>query len=151
MLKKVALTLTAILVVVVTGIAALYWRSNTIPGRPNNVSPSAVFLWAPYVGLPAARRGWWMSCEHQPPQPARCALSDIDGTLKYEGEFLPYVAGVAVGKLDIDAEKTREYKIWVGDALVPIVYLKNGEILIPSSRYEEGKRILDLKHKPDTL
>src|SRR5882724_9635294 len=85
------------------------------------------------------------------PQPARCALSDIDGTLKYEGEFLPYVAGVAVGKLDIDAEKAREYKIWVGDALVPIVYLKNGEILIPSSRYEEGKRILDLKHKPDTL
>jgi hypothetical protein len=91
MLKKVALTLTAILVVAVTGIATLYWRSNTIPRHPNNVSPSAVFLWAPYVGVPSGRRGWWMACEHKPPQRTWCTLSDVDGTLKYEGEFLPYV------------------------------------------------------------
>jgi hypothetical protein len=120
MLKKVTLTLTAILVVVISGIAALYWRSNTIPRHPNNVSPSAVFLRAPYVGAPTGRRGWWMACEHKLQQRPWCTLSDVDGTLKYEGGFLPYVEGESLGKLEIDAEKTREEKIWVGDALVPL-------------------------------
>jgi hypothetical protein len=147
MLKKVALTLTAILVVVITGIAALYWRSNTIPRHPNNVSPSAVFLWAPYVGVPTGRRGWWMACEHKLQQRPWCTLSDVDGTLKYEGEFLPYVEGESLGKLEIDAEKTREEKIWVGDALVPIVYLKSGDILIPSANYQTGKQVLEKQKK----
>ena len=147
MLKKVALTLTAILVVVVTGIAASYWWSNRVPSRPKNVSPGAVFLWAPYVGLPAARRGWWMGCERKPPQRTWCTLSDVDATLNYEGEFLPYVEGVSLGKLEIDAEKTREEKIWVRDALVPIVYLKNGDILIPSANYKTGKQVLEKQKK----
>ena len=149
MLKKVALTLTAILVVVVTGIAASYWWSNRVPSRPKNVSPDAVFLWAPYVGVPAARRGWWMGCERKPRQQTWCTLNNIDGSLEYEGDFLPYVPGVPLAELNIDADKTRENKIFVGGAFVPIVYLKNGAILIPAAKYQEGKRIMDLRYTPN--
>jgi hypothetical protein len=50
---------------------------------------------------------------------------------------------IPADQLKIDAIMTREHKIWVGEALVPLVYLKNGEILIPATKYQEGARALN--------
>jgi hypothetical protein len=132
------------------GVAALiiwvlgaYWWSNTAPGRPKGAPSNSVFLSAPHVGLPAPRRGWWLACTNQA-QHNRCEISDIDGNLEYEGEFIPYERKEAIpaDQLTIDTVKTGEHKVWVGKALVPLVYLRNGEVLIPANKYEEGAQLL---------
>src|SRR5712675_1060352 len=128
----------------VAGICGPYWWSNTIPSRPKGVAANAVFLWAPYVGLPESRRGWWLVCWEADAR-NHCKLDGVDGSLEYEGEFVSYghKGPVPANQLRINPTKTREHKVWVGDALVPLVYLDNGQILIPASQYEEGKRLLD--------
>ena len=50
---------------------------------------------------------------------------------------------VASDQLKIDPEKTRDNKVWIGEALVPLVYLQNGEILIPVDKYDEGARLVE--------
>ena len=126
------------------GIVVGYWWSNTIPSRPKGVSANAVFLWAPYVGLPATRRGWWISCWEEPGH-NRCRLSGMKGNTEHEGEFVPYghKGPVPADQLKIDPNKTREYKVWVQDAFVPLVFLENEEILVPAGKYEEAARILN--------
>jgi hypothetical protein len=138
------LTIAVIVAVLIAGIAGAYWWANTVPSRPQGVSGNAVFLWAPYVGFPGPRRGWWLVCWEADGR-NRCQLNGVDGSIEYEGEFVPYrrKGPVPASQLKIDPTKTREHKVWVGDALVPLVYLDNGEILIPTSQYEEGRRLLD--------
>lgn len=130
-------------------VVAAYWWANTVPSRPTGVSANAVFLWAPYVGLPGARRGWWLGCWEEGAH-NRCKLNSIDGRVEYEGDFVPYghEGLISRSQLTIDAAKTREHKLWVGNALVPLVYLKNGEILIPASKYEEGVHLLQQQQPP---
>jgi hypothetical protein len=51
----------------------------------------------------------------------------------------------------IDATKTTKSKyadgdgFWTTSALVPLVYLKNGEVLIPADFYNKGVLILNRK------
>jgi hypothetical protein len=128
----------------IIGVVVAYWWANTVPSRPRGVSSNAVFLWAPYVGFPGRRRGWWLACSEQTGN-ARCTLSGVDGSTEYEGEFVPYdyKSVIPADQLRIDAIKTREHKVWVGEVLVPLVYLDNGAVLIPASKYKEGTRLLD--------
>jgi hypothetical protein len=122
-----------------------YWWSGTVPSRPKTVAANAVFLWAPHVGLPAPRRGSWLACWRVIEGSDRCRLSAIDGKTEYEGEFVPYgrKPPLPTDQMSINAEKTREQKLWVGEALVPLVYLYNGDVLIPADEYEEGSRMLN--------
>jgi hypothetical protein len=46
-------------------------------------------------------------------------------------------------ELNIDSEKTTDHKVWVGNTLVPLVYLRNGDILIPLESYDAGLRALE--------
>ena len=121
-----------------------YWWANTVPHRPPGVPAKAVFLWAPYTGLPGQRRGWWMTCWEETGHDW-CRVSDAEGRLEYAGEFISYLhkESVSDDQLGIDAIRTREHKIWVGNALVPLVYLKNGKVLVPAAKYEDGVRLLD--------
>jgi len=122
---------------------ASYW-STRIPSRPSTVAVNAVFLWAPAVGLPAPRRGSWLSCSEQEMRD-HCRLSNIDGLTEYEGWFVRYGdrGVVPAAQLKIDPDKSRRDAVWVGSALVPLIYLQDGEILIPASKYEEGARLLE--------
>ena len=43
----------------------------------------------------------------------------------------------------VPAKTERAKKMWIGKALVPLVYLENGVVLIPDARYEDGKRLLE--------
>jgi hypothetical protein len=122
-----------------------YWWTNTVPARPRSVSPRAVFLWAPHVGLPSPRRGSWLACWEDRGK-SRCRLSTIDGVTAFEGDFLPYgrTGLLPTAQLTIDPRKTeRAKKFFIGDALVPMVYLDTGAVLIPSAKYIEGKEILE--------
>jgi hypothetical protein len=132
------------LLVLVAGFFGAFWWSTTIPRRPTNVAPNAVFLWAPHVGLPAPRRGWWLSCRYEAGHDY-CRLSDLHGDTEYDGEFITYRTKTAVPEIQliIDPEKSTDHKVWVGDTLVPLVYLKNGSILMPEKNYLAGVRILE--------
>lgn len=147
-LREIAFGLTALMTLFMGGLIVAYWWSNKIPSHPKGVSSNAVFLWAPYVGLPAPRRGSWMACWEESSH-NRCRLSSVDGDTKYEGEFVPYGRkGVVPGdQLKIDPNKTRENSVWVEDQLVPLVYLENGEILLPAGKYEEAAHILTDRKK----
>jgi hypothetical protein len=136
--------LAAIVAFLITCLAGGYWWANTVPSRPRGVAFNAVFLWAPYVGLPGPKRGWWLACSEQAGH-TRCTLSGVDGNTEYEGEFVPYDrdAEISADQLRVDVIKTRDHKLWVGEALVPLVYLDNGRVLIPADKYEEGTRLLD--------
>lgn len=65
----------------------------------------------------------------------------MDRQLAGDKGFLP------ADQLKIDPEKTRDNKVWIGSALVPLVFLQDGKVLIPSSKYEEGARLLE-QRKP---
>jgi hypothetical protein len=74
-----------------------------------------------------------------------CELDNIDGTLEYKGEFVPYQEKrlIAPSELKIDSSKTGDDKVWIGDALVPIVHLQSGDVLLPVSKYDESVRLLE--------
>lgn len=143
-LSVIAAVITALAVVII----AVFGWARTVPSRPNGVAADAVFLWAPNVGLPAPRRGWWISCNEDVSR-NNCKLTDINGKTEYEGEFISSdgKGPLPVDQLRIDADKTRENKVWIGNALVPLVYLKNGKVLIPASKYEEGMRLVGQKRQ----
>jgi hypothetical protein len=132
--EKGVYTVAALMALLIAGLVGASWWSGTVPSRPKGVATNAVFLWAPHLGFPAPRRGWWLSCWEMPGT-IFASLSDFDGNAEYEGEFVPYAdKGVLpTDQLKIDPEKTRENKVWIGNALVPLVCLENGEVLIPAS------------------
>lgn len=139
---------TGILGVLLAGILSVivgYWWSNTVPSRPRSVAPNAAFLWAPHVGLPAPRRGWWLACWEDRGSD-RCRLSNIGGVTEFEGDYVPYneKGPLPLERLQIAARKTeRATKFWIGGALVPLVHLKDGSVLIPVVRLKQGRAALD--------
>jgi len=143
LLEKAVYMVGALMAALIIGIVVAYWWTSRVPSRPAGVRANAVFLWAPAVGLPAPRRGDWLACWEEGEQ-TLCQLSDIDGSLEYKGAFIPFAhkGPIPAGELRIDSMKTRDNKVWVGRALVPLVYLENGDILIPAAKFEDGVRLL---------
>jgi hypothetical protein len=146
LLKNVIYAVAATSALLIGGLVGMHWLANKVPTRPKAVAQNAAFLWAPAVGFPGGlpRRGWWLACWENHGHD-HCRLSDIDGNTQYQGEFVPYggKAPLSSDQLEIDTERTTEHKVWIGSELVPLVYLKNGEILVPASGYDEAKRLLE--------
>jgi len=142
--EKIMLAIGVVGAVLILGFfVASYWYTR-VPSRPKGVSSDAVFLSAPAVGLPTPRRGSWLSCSEQDHH-NHCTLSNIEGRTEYQGEFVRFGdrGTVPAAQLRIDADKSRQDAVWVDSALVPIVYLKDGEILIPAGKYEDGARLVN--------
>jgi hypothetical protein len=144
MFEKTVMALAVVVIVLIIAAFGAFWWAGTVPSRPRGVAADAVFLWAPHVGLPAPKRGWWLACWEDAGH-NRCKLSWINGSTEYEGEFIPYghQGPLAADQLKIDSTKTGEETVWVGVVPVPLVYLENGEVLIPAGKYEEGVRLLE--------
>ena len=142
-LEKSVYLISGLILFMVIGLAAAYWWTTRVPSLPAGVRADAVFLWAPAVGLPAPRRGNWLSCWEEN-QHILCQLNKIDGTFEYKGEFAEYREKrlIPPGELKIDSEKTCDDHVWVGDALVPLVYLQSGDVLVPAMKYDESVRLL---------
>jgi hypothetical protein len=72
----------------------------------------------------------------------------MDGTRAFEGPFLADSGRNAVpqSELKILSEQTSQsVNLWVrvDSVLVPLVFLRNGRVLIPSGAYEEGMAKLE--------
>jgi hypothetical protein len=133
----------------VAAVIVWFWWARLPPNRPKGVPSNAVWLWAPPVPIPNTKRGMWMSCRHDQDQKIHCMTNDKSGRVLYDGVFLPYSGTTAISDrgLEIDAEQPGHHaydqSVFIGDALVPLVHLKGGEILIPAAEYDEGKRTVD--------
>lgn len=142
----------AIPVLVILLVVGSTWWSNFGPFRPNGVPRSAVFLRALATGvLGAVPRGEWLACWDSNGQ-NHCRLSSKDGDSEYEGVFIPYgrKGSIPTDQLKIDALKTRHEDAdaeSTGREWVPMVYLKNGDVLIPADYYDKGMQMLDQKRK----
>ncbi len=143
LLERAVYLIAGLILFLTIGFAVAFWWTSRVPSRPSGVRADAVFLWAPAVGLPAPRRGNWIACWQESPH-ILCQLNNIDGRPEYKGEFVPYGGDRSIppSALKIDLEKTRDDKVWIGDALVPLVYLQSGDILVPVTKYDESVRLL---------
>ncbi len=133
------------LMVFVAVIAGAYWWTTRIPSRPNSISADAVYLWAPHVGFPRSPKGIWLSCRIVSRTPViRCALIENTGSLSYEGDFelANQISYIGAEELIIDTEKTRRDWLNVRGIPVPLIYLKNGKILLPKEAREQALRML---------
>jgi hypothetical protein len=128
----------------------LGWWGSIPPKRPKNVSPNAVFIFAPALGWiwPLPKRGDWLTCwfdrDHNVD---RCRMSDTDGSLEYEGVFSPSGGSGAMpdGDLQIDVKGTDTRMQWVyfREQIMPIIHLRNGTILIAVEASEAAKQKLE--------
>ena len=149
--EKLTYTLATLVALIVVVIIGFYWLARIPPKRPSTVPTSAVFIWGLPVGLPTAPRGMWVDCWLDSDRNEdRCRVTSVKGDVTYEGVFLPYRRPTPLPerKLTIDASATNEdwadREVWVGETkLVPLVTLRNGEILIPKAAYESGTKKLD--------
>lgn len=71
-------------------------------------------------------------------------MTSLKGETEYEGTFAEYPTKHAIpsGQLKIDPERSRDHKVWIDGALVPIVYLRNGSVLVPTEAYEQAVQTL---------
>lgn len=147
LVRNLILALPIGLGIVLLIVGGAYWWANTPPRRPSNVSPNAVFLWAGHLGLPAPKHGTWIECWAEELN-NRCRLTNMDGTRLYEGEFAPSEGKEPIPAIDlrIKAEPTSDTTHWVrlnGMRGAPLVFLENGNVLIPREAYAEGAAKLE--------
>lgn len=145
MLGKVLIIIVAFAGVAVLAKAGAYWWSNVPPKRPKGVPTDAAFLWAGHLGLPAPKHGTWIACWTDTPNGMnKCKLTEMDGRVSYEGAFLADTGKNPVPQSDLkilSEQTSQSVDLWVRSQgqLVPLVFLKNGTVLIPKDAYQEGK------------
>lgn len=128
----------------IVAIVAAFWWAGVPPRRPRSLPRGAVFLWGPHLGIPKPKKGLWLNCWQGASGRDQGGLSQQNGERIYQGEYLSYKQAypVAESERKIDAVKSDGLCLWVDGELVPLVYLKNGQILIPAARYVEGAKLL---------
>lgn len=140
-LKRVHIAATVLLAALILGFIFASWLSRQIPARPRSVAANAVFLWASNGPLPVPRHGTWLSCAFKDGHDL-CILSSMKGKVLYEGQYATYHGKRAVSQKDlaIDSQKSTQFGISLGYAVLPYIYLKDGQILCPVEKYGECVR-----------
>jgi hypothetical protein len=137
-------------VILIEWYAVAVWWDNRVPRRPKGVPDDAVFLDLGGPKVPISKGGDWLNCWPEPQEDRdRCRLTRADGTVLYEGDFIPYQGGgsVPASQLRIEPVRTQGDSLWVGFAFVPLIHLTNGKILIPIDYYEEAAKLIEERKK----
>jgi hypothetical protein len=76
-----------------------------------------------------------------------CQTNDKNGRLEFEGIFAPQTdhgSTEDVRSMEIDVEKMSfSLAVFIDSELVPLVALKNGEVLIPAVAFDRGLKVLN--------
>ena len=125
--------------------AVLLWWEGHNPRRPRTVSSNALYVLPNNVPFTLHKTGDWVDCwfdEHA--NVDRCKLTDEHGTGSFEDVFLPCIGQTPLpqGELVFDTRRTGYTWIRSPDKgiNVPVVYLKDRQVLLPQSFYSEAKR-----------
>jgi hypothetical protein len=127
----------------------VFWWGGRSPRRPASLSSNALYIERGVVPFKlSSTPGDWLDCwfdEHE--HLDRCKMTDENGKLEFADVFLPYEgqSPLLQNKLVFDTRRTG--RVWTGTyekgTLIPIVYLTDGEILLPRSEYEKAKQTVD--------
>ena len=100
--------------------------------RPADVPQEATYVLGGKLG------GWWQQCMSATDQAVHCRIWNGAGLVLEDEEFMPYDGGTP--------PTTDELKIST-DPAVPggpdRIFLSNGRILLPQSRFDELKKFVD--------
>jgi hypothetical protein len=155
---KLTFALSAIAVIFVTYLVGTFWWADRPPRRPTSVSPMAVYWPGLALGLPGPRHGAWVACWFDRQQSSdQCRIDTVDGRALFEGTYSPYLSRVPIRSdellIDLAAMSKAQEQVEVatsagessspGPQMVPLIYLRNGDVLIPQKSYDTGRRRLD--------
>jgi hypothetical protein len=133
-----------IAIFLVAGGVFLWWAGRP-PARPANMPPNAIYIETGITPFKIGTTpGTWLGCWHDPNDRAdHCRLTDEKGNLKYEDTFLPYSGRGSFQQSALTFDARRTGHLWTGShekgIRVPVIYLTNGQILLPEAVFEEAK------------
>ena len=121
----------------------LWWEGHT-PRRPRTVTPGAIFVLPNNVPFTLHKTGYWLECWLDKQASAdRCKLTNERGKETFQDVFLPCVGHTPLAQSDL-LFKSRTGSRWIRSSdsriNVPIIYLENGQLLLPQSFYAEAEQ-----------
>jgi hypothetical protein len=131
--------------IVLLGGLLLWWEGRR-PERPPSLPANAIYIETGVVPFKIrSTPGTWVGCWYDPTDEAdHCKLTDENGRLKFEDVFLPYEGQVPVPQVALVFDTHRTGSLWTGSyekgIHCPVIYLTNGQILLPKGVFEEAKR-----------
>lgn len=142
----------------ILSLVGIYAWYNTAPRRPRTVSPTAVYYEGLAEPFKVEQHGIWVICWFdQVANVDKCRNSAFDGRLVYEGVYVPYnsrnpipqaeliIASKTMNEAQEDVEvfATNEESSKPGFYGIPLIYLENGNILIPKKALKEANARLE--------
>lgn len=126
---------------------ALWWIGRP-PRRPSSVSSSALHFEPANVPFTLHQTGYWLDCWlDQSENTDRCKLTDVKGNTLFEDVFLPCEGPGPISKDNLVFDTRRTGYSWTGsyekNVNVPVIFLVNGQILLPRRAYDEAKRTVN--------
>ena len=136
--RKVVATVIMLVAVV------LLWEGHT-PRRPSSVSSNALYVFPNNVPFTLHRTGYWLECWFdQQAVVDRCKLTDEKGAQFFEDVFLPCVGQTPLPQDELVLKPRWTGRTWTRSpdkgTNVPVVYVEDGQVLLPQSFYAEAKR-----------
>ena len=130
--------------VIILAVGVLWWLGHK-PRRPRTVSSNALYVLPNNVPFRLHKTGYWLDCWFdQQAKVDRCKLSDEDGTGSFEDAFLPCVGQTPLKQWELVFDTRLTGETWTRSPdkgiNVPVVYLKDRQVLLPQSFYAEAKR-----------
>lgn len=132
-------------------------RGTRIPKRPANISTRGVFLEVGSVPFKFSTHGDWLECwKDDEVNMDRCKYTDEKGAVYYEDFVLPYEGHSPIPQEQLIIDTTRtgrlHYGVTAKNLRFPLIVLQNGQILLPQSDYDWGKKNVDywVTHQSDT-
>jgi hypothetical protein len=128
------------------GCGLLLWWVGRRPKRPPTLPANAIYIETGVVPFKLrSTPGKWLGCWYDPTDQAdHCKITDENGKLEYEDIFLPYKGQAPIPQNALIFDSQRTGNLWTGSyekgIRVPVIYLTDGQILLPKTDFEEIKR-----------
>ncbi|HEV2732192.1 MAG TPA: hypothetical protein VGV15_19350 [Terriglobales bacterium] len=128
--------------VIILVVVVLWWAGRP-PQRPHGVSSSALHVEPNNVGFTLHKTGYWLDCWFDKDANVdRCRLTNARGTGVFEDVFLPCVGQTPLPQSELVLNARWTGSKWTRSDKginVPIVYVADGQVLLPRSFYAEAR------------
>ena len=131
--------------------ARLQWAGST-PARPKTLPATAIWVRTPPTPLEFSPQGDWLACWlNKARNSDYCRVTDYRGKLEFEGDFSPISGLNPVPDSDLRLKNgTGDLWAWSDQdkRSVPVAYLQDGTILVPTRNLAELRRLYFSTGKP---